>query len=141
MDDLSMNSSIYYDHIILYIEKIIHLLRIIYRKLIHLLWLSGWWWLEHDFTCPFRWEFHHPISSQLTFIFFRGVETTNQDTHQELIVGFSVAMFVQQRPTAYKAHQEASRSSQFLVSLILLIDNDNDDHDYHDICINMYIYI
>ena len=34
---------------------------------------TGWWWLEH-FLFFIYWE----SSSQLTFIFFRGVETTNQ---------------------------------------------------------------
>ena len=37
---------------------------------------SGWWWLEHDWIMTF-----HRLgmsSSQLTFIFFRGVQTTNQ---------------------------------------------------------------
>ena len=34
--------------------------------------------LEHGFYFSICWEFHHPNISQRTFIFFRGVETTNQ---------------------------------------------------------------
>ena len=42
-------------------------------RTIRCLYWAAWWWLEHDF-------FHilGMSSSQLTFIFFRGVETTNQ---------------------------------------------------------------
>ena len=41
--------------------------------------ISGWWWLEHDFYFPIYWEIFGFSSSQLTFIFFRGVQTINQD--------------------------------------------------------------
>ena len=37
---------------------------------------ADWWWLEHDFYFSIYWK----SSSQLTFIFFRGIlSTTNQD--------------------------------------------------------------
>ena len=38
--------------------------------------ISGWWWLEHEFSFPFSWECHHP--SWRTHIFQRGGSTTNQ---------------------------------------------------------------
>ena len=40
--------------------------------------IAGWWFgtmVFYDF--PFSWECHYP--NWLSFIFFRGVETTNQD--------------------------------------------------------------
>ena len=44
---------------------------------------SGWWFGCHHFYFPTYWE----SSSQLTFIFFRGVQTTNQECSIELTPG------------------------------------------------------
>ena len=47
-------------------------------KQVDLLLETGWWWLEHGFY----FSIYRKLSSQLTFIFFRGVETTNQETRK-----------------------------------------------------------
>ena len=58
---------------------------------------TGWWWLEHDFYFPIYWEY----SSQLTFIFFRGVGQPPTRTNEQCDLNLSWLMIVVDYTTQY----------------------------------------